>query len=179
MGLDMYLVAKKYLWSDKDKKIKEKIEKACGISEPTSVSFEVMYWRKANAIHKWFVDNVQDGVDDCRESYVPLEKLKELLEIVTQVLNSVKLVDGKVGVGYSIVDGKMVEHFEDGKVVEDFGLAEDLLPTESGFFFGGTDYDQYYYSDLKRTQEALQDLITKVQTDDNYNCLDFYYHSSW
>ena len=26
---------------------------------------QIASWRKANAIHKWFVDNVQDGVDDC------------------------------------------------------------------------------------------------------------------
>lgn len=25
----------------------------------------VGYWRKANQIHRWFVDNVQDGDDDC------------------------------------------------------------------------------------------------------------------
>ena len=24
---------------------------------------QIASWRKANAIHKWFVDNVQDGVD--------------------------------------------------------------------------------------------------------------------
>jgi hypothetical protein len=39
---------------------------------------EVMYWRKANQIHKWFVDNVQDGVDDCKEYWVSEEKLQEL-----------------------------------------------------------------------------------------------------
>ena len=26
---------------------------------------EVMYWRKANYIHNWFVENIQNGSDDC------------------------------------------------------------------------------------------------------------------
>ena len=25
-----------------------------------------IYWRKANAIHGWFVKNAQQGIDDCR-----------------------------------------------------------------------------------------------------------------
>jgi hypothetical protein len=28
---------------------------------------EVACWRKANAIHQWFVGNVQRGKDDCQE----------------------------------------------------------------------------------------------------------------
>lgn len=30
-----------------------------------SIFHEGAYWRKANAIHGWFVDKVQKGVDDC------------------------------------------------------------------------------------------------------------------
>ena len=42
------------------------------------IIFQFMYWRKANAIHHWFVKNVQDGVDDCEEHEVSNEKLREL-----------------------------------------------------------------------------------------------------
>ena len=44
------------------------------------------YWRKANQIHAWFVDNVQQGNDDCGEYYVSHEKLKELLDLVNKAL---------------------------------------------------------------------------------------------
>lgn len=44
-----------------------------------SVSVNAAYWRKVNAVHKWFVDNVQNGEDDCGEYYVSHEKLQELL----------------------------------------------------------------------------------------------------
>lgn len=30
-----------------------------------SLRTEVAYWRKANQIHNWFVENVQNGEDDC------------------------------------------------------------------------------------------------------------------
>lgn len=49
--------------------------------EPFNVVFTkitVGYWRKANSIHKWFVDNVQNGVDECQSSPVSRENLLKL-----------------------------------------------------------------------------------------------------
>ncbi len=54
------------------------------------------YWRKANQIHKWFVDNVQDGNDDCKTYYVSTEDLEKLLNICKEVKEKAKLVDGKI-----------------------------------------------------------------------------------
>lgn len=51
---------------------------------------KVGYWRKANAIHRWFVENVQDGVDDCRSYNVSREQLEELLWLCKNVR------DGKI-----------------------------------------------------------------------------------
>ena len=50
------------------------------------VSVTCAYWRKANQIHKWFVDNVQGGEDNCGEYYVSDEKLRELRETCRQAL---------------------------------------------------------------------------------------------
>ena len=49
-------------------------------------SYEAGYWRKANQIHKWFVDNVQGGVDNCGEYLVDIKALERLLELVNEVL---------------------------------------------------------------------------------------------
>ena len=38
------------------------------------------YWRKANAVHNWFVDNVQDGNDGCKHYWVSKEDLQKLLD---------------------------------------------------------------------------------------------------
>ena len=35
-------------------------------------------------------------------------------------------------------------------------LAPNLLPTSSGFFFGSTDYDTYYFGELKDTLQYLK-----------------------
>lgn len=88
MGLDMYLVAKRFLWSE-EKEIKEKIQGLMNTDYNVQyVELEVGYWRKANQIHKWFVDNVQEGKDDCETYYLNEEKLKELLNTCNIALQS-------------------------------------------------------------------------------------------
>lgn len=51
-----------------------------------SIYNEVGYWRKANQIHQWFVDNVQGGIDGCDPYIVKKDKLEELLGLVNVVL---------------------------------------------------------------------------------------------
>ena len=47
---------------------------------------EVAYWRKENHIHKWFVDNVQGGVDNCEEYKVTKEQLNDLVNLCRKVV---------------------------------------------------------------------------------------------
>jgi len=150
MGLDMYLHKKTYVkyWEHKGDDNYEvtvtKAGKPANIN-PKKVSYiteEVGYWRKANQIHDWFVRNVQDGVDDCRNAYVTREKLQELLDVCRIV---------------SIDKDK----------------AKDLLPTASGFFFGNTNYDEYYFEDINSTIEILEEALSDENADE------FEYHSSW
>ena len=109
MGLDMYLHAKKYVekidWTkldrDNDLGLDSKevvnplwndIVEVSGLSDVATdiygvhVEVTCAYWRKANQIHKWFVDNVQGGNDNCGEYYVSHEKLKELRETCRQAI---------------------------------------------------------------------------------------------
>lgn len=93
MGLDQYLIKKTWVGGMYDhskvngvidvlvdnKKLPIKLERVTYINE------QIGYWRKANAIHKWFVDNVQNGKDDCGEYYVHKEKLESLLELCHKV----------------------------------------------------------------------------------------------
>ena len=46
------------------------------------VVLPLMYWRKANAIHGWFVAKVQDGIDECQRAEVTREKLFELRKTI-------------------------------------------------------------------------------------------------
>jgi hypothetical protein len=46
-----------------------------------TIFHECAYWRKANAIHAWFVDNVQNSVDDCGYYELTREQLESLKNV--------------------------------------------------------------------------------------------------
>ena len=169
MGLDMYLSAKKYInkidWSVLDRQLNEgrdtdyseatrpeykNVIEVSGLSHVenpadvygASVSVNCAYWRKSNQIHKWFVDNVQNGEDDCGEYYVSHDRLKQLLTACRQAL---------------------------------FHKDPNYLPPQSGFFFGNTDINQYYWEDIKDTIKQL----SKLTDLPDFEQLSFYYQSSW
>jgi len=152
MGLDMYLYKKNYIWTGdwiKPEARQEVVVKKGGdidtTIKPERVKYvveEVGYWRKANQIHKWFVDVVQQGEDDCGSYYVGRESLEELLDICK-------------------------------KIQADNSLAESLLPSQSGFFFGNTEYDEWYFKDIEDTIAILEEVLSDKNADN------FEYHSSW
>lgn len=92
MGLDMYLNARSsvnaYDSEDSEQKALQQVPfiAATGM-RVTGITYRAMYWRKANAIHKWFVDNVQDGVDNCEEFHVSPQHLQLLRDTCQQVLD--------------------------------------------------------------------------------------------
>jgi hypothetical protein len=111
MGLDMYLSARKHVnkidWEkldrDSDTKYSDatfpewnNVVEAAGVSTlvdtesiyGVDVSVNVAYWRKVNAVHGWFVENVQRGEDDCGEYYVSHAKLKELVNVCTLAITN-------------------------------------------------------------------------------------------
>lgn len=130
MGLDMFLTVRKKsnpVWDWEDE--------------------ESAYWRKANQIRKWFVENLkyeQDPRSDSLENVrVPKEKLEELLDTVTTVLNNPY-------------------------------LADELLPTKAGFFFGSCNYDSWYFNQLESTKRQLEEILSTT----NFETEDVYYDES-
>lgn len=164
MGLDMYLIANS-----------RRLSEAINQNNADLADYENAYvryrrrngivaqWRKANQIHRWFVEHIQDGNDNCGYYVVHPDELKELLGAVNEVLGSTKLVSGMVQNGKTYVDGKgWVANMCDGKVLEDDSVAKAVLPVQDGFFFGGTEYDQYYWQDLIDTKEQLEAILWYV-----------------
>lgn len=49
------------------------------------------------------------------------------------------------------------------EILEDNSKASELLPTMEGFFFGGTEYDDYYYYCLKETIKFLVPIINFIE----------------
>ncbi len=154
MGLDMYLYRNTYVknWAHNKTNFEVLVKKDGVVVDVGNVSYvktEVMYWRKANAIHGWFVENCQNGDDDCRETDVYKEQLQELLGIIDNVL-------------------------------ADPTKAAVLLPTRLGFFFGGTENDEYYFDVLQQTKEVLERILQQdKQALDNKIFYEYSYRSSW
>lgn len=162
MGLDMYMFLKKSeyqstceqehkgLYPKEMKQFEEEIAKRNFASVDYEVTCQVAYWRKANAIHKWIVDNCADGRDECQVIYVPIDKLIELKDAC-------------------------------GDVLENHSLAKDLLPTFKGFFFGGQEYDEWYYRDVEYTYDILTKLINFLNEHSNDKECKYWvaYEASW
>lgn len=134
------------------------------------ISVNIAYWRKANAIHQWFISHCADNVDDCRDIEVSLESLNELKETCEKIL----------------------------KAPNDINLMEHLLPPQEGFFFGDTDLNDTdtlnsYLDHVKYTNHILSeefkivDEFKKHKTPSEFNPehsvpaidIDYTYHASW
>lgn len=51
------------------------------------------------------------------------------------------------------------------KVMADNSLAVELLPTRSGLFFGSTDYDEWYFKDVKDVKYQMSKLLEDFDED--------------
>lgn len=169
MGLDMYLEIRKSEYRSKyskDKGSRLKLEYPKDITEfipdltdlriSRQTNYEVGYWRKANQIHNWFMQNCAERdeydnpIDDCRPIEITVDKLEALLDTCK-------------------------------KVLADHSLADSLLPTTDGFFFGSTEYDDYYFGELEQTVEIIEPVLkfAKHKLEIKDYAWEVYYQASW
>ena len=73
---------------------------------------------------------------------------------------------------FSVTAG-MLQDYLCKKIDANHSLAEELLPSASGFFFGGTEYDEWYYNDIAHTIKCLTEALEDESADE------FEYHASW
>jgi len=179
MGLDMYLTGELYLplGSDETKiKLIPKISKLFGITPKLenerwfdqnipyaeTIKFSLFYWRKKNWIHKWFVDNLQDGKDECQRTYVSKENLQNLIDELKAVLDNKYTKEKHINMDYAL----------------------DVLPPQEGFFFGWTNTEdqeflEYYFDSIKHTHKHLSKLLTMLNKNKKLERINIYYQSSW
>lgn len=164
MGLDMYLTKRTYVGAEYEfREVGGSIDITIK-GEPLNINFnrvqtiieKIGYWRKANQIHNWFVQNVQDGEDDCMEHRVSREQFQSLLDDVNTVLNARDTPEEKSAI-------------------------EDLLPPTSGFFFGSNEIDDWYWQDVETTKHLIQSVLDEMDEDEknSESWVDYYYQSSW
>lgn len=187
MGLDMYLTASVYVSNPTSRKetILEEARLTPFVNEDVNffgvtVESTIHSWRKANAIHAWFVKNVQDSKDDCGSYYVSTSDLRQLRATCQKVLNGVTIKQGDVYNGESWSNEGHVIHTTPGRVITNPEWAAELLPTQSGFFFGGTDYDEWYLRDLEDTVQAIDSILDILaRRDHDEPWVELQYRSSW
>ncbi len=107
-----------------------------------SIFHEIGYWRKFNALHNWFVNRVQDGVDECQLAELDQEILETLLAEL--------------------------------KETKETGELGDLEPV-SGFFFGSTDVDEWFWKDI---DDAIEQ-IAKILNETDWEKQRAFYRASW
>jgi hypothetical protein len=164
MGLDMYLEARKYFSkfdykSDSDDLLPDYKELTkffpagsdeLGSHAGASLEITVGYWRKANAVHAWFVRECANEVDECQPIRVRDGKLRELKVIIEFLMDIKDLPSVKEEI-------------------------EKLLPPTAGFFFGDTEINEYYWADLQHTLDILN---RAIDLEENHEC-SITYQASW
>jgi hypothetical protein len=94
MGLDMYLTGKIRVGANYEHNnvsgvvyiTKNGKEIDIPLKKITDICIDLGYWRKANAIHAYFVDNISGGLDECQEMYLDRSDLIDLLDKCSQVM---------------------------------------------------------------------------------------------
>lgn len=158
MGLDMY-IEKNYDFFYNEASATINLGDGGGIVIPRieSAKEEAMYWRKAHHIHNWFVKNVQDGVDDCREYVVLKEDFEKLLNDINSIL---KIKDKK----------------------ERAVIAGGIFPLSDGIFFGNNIVHEYYWDYLEYTKVGVKKILADMErheSEDPRYDIYYTYQSSW
>lgn len=209
MGLDMYLKTKRSVYlrngehiidlDNFDTDFDNYHEDEFGCSNRVTISEYVGYWRKANAIHRWFVDNIQDGKDECQESYVSKEDIEKLLSVCNNILDKIEGCEFFLGEDakkhHTDIRDKFVFHKKYIKYIySKYGLfnfhinltkdtvdfINENLPPQKGFFFGTTDINGNYFYDVIKTVliiDRLKKMMKKWEKENIYT--DIYYYASW
>jgi hypothetical protein len=198
MGLDQYITIRHKSTNRSYKKyndfwklsVEEREEKK--IPDEPDKDFIVGYFRKHNMIHKWFVDNVQNGVDDCGRYVITVKDLNKLLDICNRIMAGVtkskkpaKFMTDRDGVEHEI--WQMDTYTPTEGILE---YAKTILPTQSGFFFGDTDYSDDYFYCVENTIKVIETVLylcehnffglyTDKETGEYRGRWVLEYHSSW
>lgn len=144
MGLDMSLSAKRYMWYNEEE-LKNSIASHFDLPEGFEVKEVIV-----EAAYWRKANQIHDWfVRNCQS--------------------------GVDDCGHYYVSREQIQFLIDlcKNVLQNKDQAETILPTASGFFFGNTEYNEWYFNDIEDTITKLERVLT---LDDMW---DFEYHSSW
>jgi hypothetical protein len=162
MGLDMYLFKAKenkdfpckvyvdivhcfrHLSNINSEKLKDYF-KDYSYEKEGFISLQVAYWRKANMVHRYLYENRKHkNIKDFEPMYIEKEVLEKLLYLAHQVMKE--------------KDNILAEKEEN--------IAKELLPTQSGFFFGSTEYNNMYFDDIELTIKQIEQILSELKAEE-------------
>lgn len=85
-----------------------------------------------------------------------------------------QFMEGEVGdvqnCAYLFLEREDIERLVDRlkRVDADHSLAGAVLPTQDGFFFGSTDYDEWYFSDVKEELKFFTEILEEWDDEQAY-----------
>jgi DNA repair ATPase RecN len=155
MGLDMYLYLRKY-------------------ESQYSKNFKAQRFYPTEL--KEFKDKIKKRNYLSRETYFQVGYWRKANAIHDWIVQ--KCADGEDKCQKIYVSIEQLKELLDNvnKVLDNHSLASELLPTASGFFFGSTDYDEWYYEDLTYTKELLESVLAFIKNNYEYDAV---YQASW
>ena len=116
-------------------------------SVETETRYQIGYFRKFNALHSYIVKTFADGLDNCQDVLLYKEDVEKIKKVLDDVLN----------------------------IHQQAEKAKEILPTQSGYFFGGTDYDEYYFEEVKVAADLMQNFLDNF----DFESYQLVYQASW
>lgn len=122
---------------------------------------EIGYWRKANAVFDWINNNVR-FISNCSKLRMSKKNIERLLDVCKQardIIQSATTQQIKIKVGYNVKEG--IDIFGSTNVYDEntADKLSNILPTCTGFFFGSTEYDEYYLSYIEYTIKICEEIL--------------------
>ena len=189
MGLDIYFNAKRKnekLRKDYDEEyakyrdvqkryndaLDKEVEKIKGTTEPNQSDCSDLPKEVEDRVRAEFENEafeLQRKVDECYDALYSdvayFRKVNFLLPYFNYEENCSEIVIDKCEVEELIEDCERVLAAKDADEAE--SVADELLPTEAGFFFGNTDYDERYFNDVREVADKFTEILDTFDFDEN------------
>lgn len=129
---------------------------------------EIGYFRKVNCLLPFF-----GYEDNCKYLAVTEDQIKELVKVAKELLKKHHAINSSI-LSYQ----EILKVYKDNKkkrmeILENMDalwknfakIAQENLPTTSGFFFGNTEYNEWYINDLTEIVNVFEKILDSTDFD--------------
>ena len=118
-------------------------------------------FRKVNFLMSFF------GYEgNCEYKEIGRDKLEELRKVTKEIVRMKPVVHRVKAVILPYGGGLGPAQEEDEYSEADKRRCAEILPTQSGFFFGSTDYDTWYFHDVKEVYNWVDEVLDNLADDE-------------